>query len=99
MTREHWNQMEQLLEDARADVDEIAEEVPRNITVLGLVSNLRQYLDTMYTICEEDYCDDSTDGLPHGYEEVWPMLPDGNSLSVDDMNRLKEHIEAWKEGK
>lgn len=98
MTREHWHQMEQLLEDARTDVDDIAEEVPRNITVLSLVSNLRQYLDTMYTVCEEDYCDDSTDDLPFGYEEIWPMLPDGNGLSVGDMNRLKEHIEAWKRG-
>lgn len=97
MTREHWHQMEQLLEDARADVDEIAEEVLDKGRFL--VDNLRQYLDTMYTVCEEDYCDDSTDDLPHGYEEIWPMLPDGNNLSVGDMNRLKEHIEAWKQGK
>lgn len=98
MTREHWHQMEQLLEDARADIDEIAETVPRNDTVRAMVSNLRQYLDTMYTVCEEDYCTDSTDDLPHGYEDVWPMLPDGNDLSVGDMDRLKEHIEAWKRG-
>lgn len=94
MTREHWHQMEQLLEDTRTDVDEIAEEVPHNNTVKAMVSNIRQYLDSMYCVCEEDYCDD----LPYGYEEVWPMLPDGNSLSVGDMNRLKEHIEAWKRG-
>lgn len=98
MTREHWDQMEQLLEDAQSDIDEIAETVPCNNTVEALVSNLRQYLDTMYTVCEEDYCDDSIDDLQHGYEEVWPMLPNGNNLSVDDMNRLKEHIEAWKRG-
>ena len=98
MTREHWHQMERLLEDARADIDEIAETVPRNNTVKAMVSNIRGYLDTMYTVCEEDYCDDSTDDLPHGYEDVWPMLPNGNDLSVGDMNRLKEHIEAWKRG-
>jgi hypothetical protein len=87
--------MEQLLEDARTDIDAIADidEIAET-----MVSNIRQYLDTMYTVCEEDYCDDSTDDLPHGYEEVWPMLPDGNGLSVGDMNRLKEHIEAWKRG-
>lgn len=89
--------MEQLLEDAQADIDEIAETVPRNNTVKALVSNLRQYLDTMYTVCEEDYCDDSIDDLLQ-YEEVWPILPDGDNLSVGDMNRLKEHIEAWKRG-
>lgn len=99
MTRDHWHQMEQLLEDTTMDLNEIADTVPRNDTVVAMVSNIRQYLDTMYTVCEEDYCDDSTDDLPHGYEEVWPMLPDGNKLSVGDMNRLKEHIEAWKEGK
>ena len=93
MTREHWHQMEQLLEDTRADVDESADTIDET-----LVSNLRQYLDTMYTVCEEDYCDDSTDDLPHGYEDVWPMLPNDNDLSVGDMDRLKEHIEAWKRG-
>ena len=99
MTREHWHQMEQLLEDAMTDINEIAETVPRNNTVKAMVSNIRQYLDTMYTVCEEDYCDDSTDERPRGYEEVWPILPDGNTLSVGDMDRLKEHIEAWKQGK
>lgn len=93
MTREHWHKIEQLLEDARADIDESTDTIDET-----LVSNIRQYLDTMYTVCEEDYCDDSTDKLPHGYEEVWPMLPNGNGLSVGDMNRLKEHIEAWKRG-
>ena len=98
MTKEHWHQIEQLLEDAMEDVNEIAKTVPRNDTVRALVSNLRGYLDTMYTVCEEDYCDDSTDDLPHGYEDVWPMLPNDNDLSVGDMDRLKEHIEAWKRG-
>jgi hypothetical protein len=42
MTREHWHDMEHLLEDVREDIDEIAEEVPRNITGLSLVSNIRQ---------------------------------------------------------
>lgn len=98
MTREHWRQIQQFLEDTKADVDEIADTV-HNGTVRAMVSNIRQYLDSMYTVCETDYCDDSTDELPHGYEEVWPMLPDGNGLSVGEMNRLKEHLEAWKEGK
>lgn len=98
MTRDNWHQMEELLEDANADVNEIVETVPRNDTVRVLVSNIREYLDSMYSVCEKDYCDDSTDDLPHGYEEVWLMLPDGNGLSVGDMNRLKEHIEAWKRG-
>jgi hypothetical protein len=93
MTREHWHEMKQLLEDARTDIDEIADTVHRSGTQ-ALVSNIRQYLDDMYTICERD----CTDDLPQGYEEVWPMLPDGDGLSVGDMNRLKEHIEAWKRG-
>lgn len=96
MTEEHWKQMERLLEDALTDFDKIADAVELNDE--ALVFNIRQYLDTMYAVCENDYCDDSTDDLPFGYEEIWPMLPDGNSLSVGDMNRLKEHIEAWKRG-
>lgn len=99
MTREHWHQIEALLEDAATDIGEIAEIAPHNNTVRALVSNIRQHLDSIYNVCEADYCDDSTDELPRGYEEVWPMLPDGNTLSVGDMNRLKEHIQAWKEGR
>lgn len=95
MTREHWRQIQLLLEDATTDISEIE---PRNNTVRALVSNIRQYLDSIYTVCEADYCDDSTDELPHGYEEIWPMLPDGNKLSAGDIIRLKEHIEAWKRG-
>lgn len=98
MTREHWHDMERLLEYVRTDIDEIAETVPRNDTVRASVSNIRKYLDMIYAVCKVDYRDDSTDKLPHGYEDVWPMLPDGNTLSVGDMNRLKEHIEAWKQG-
>lgn len=94
MTREHWHQMEQLLEDAMTDINEIADTVPRNRNVMAMVSNIRGYLDTMYAVCEN-----STDNIPQGYEEVWSMLPDGNGLSVGDMNRPKEHIEAWKQGK
>ena len=99
MTKDNWHQMEQLLEDTQMDINEIAETVPRNRTVMAMVSNIRGYIDAMYTVCEADYCDASTDGLPHGYEEVWPMLPDGNKLSAGDIIRLKEHIEAWKEGR
>ena len=97
MTREHWKQVEQLLEDAMEDVNEIADTVHKSDTQ-ALVSNIRSYLEMMYIMCENDYCDDSTDDLPFGYEEIWSMLPDGNGLSVGDMNRLKEHIEAWKRG-
>ena len=98
MTRDNWRQMQVLLEDARENIDTIAETAPRTSILRDMVSNIRQYLDSMYTVCEKDYCDDSTDELPHGYEEVWPMLPNGNALSVGDMDRLKEHIEAWKRG-
>lgn len=99
MTKDNWHRMEQLLEDTTMDINEIADTVPRNDTVRAMVSNIRQYLDTMYTVCEGDYCDDSTDDLPHGYEEIWDMLPDGNKLSAGDIIRLKDHIEAWKEGR
>lgn len=99
MTKEHWEQIQQLVEDIEYSTTTIAEEC--NIDGIGRseLKNIDNYADTIYGICEEDYCDDSTDELPHGYEEIWPMLPDGHSLSVGDMNRLKEHIQAWKEGR
>lgn len=98
MTNKHWHRMKELLKDTREDIDQIAQTFPYNGFAIVMASNIRGYLDEMYTVCEDDYCNDSTDDLPYGYEEIWPMLPDGNDLSVGDMNRLKEHIEAWKRG-
>lgn len=98
MTTEHWDNIQDILEDINSDIETIAETVPRNDTVRAMVSNIYQYTNTLYSVCEDDYCNDSTDDLPHGYEEIWPMLPNGNNLSVGDMNRLKAYIEAWLRG-
>lgn len=93
MTKEHLAQIESLCEDIESECKDLLTSSEVEIAV----NNIRAYKDDIYNVCESDYCDDSTDDLPHGYEEIWPMLPDGNSLSVGDMNRLKEHIQAWKE--
>lgn len=93
MTKEHWERIQMLCEDIMSELNDM------NISTMETAAdNISSYVDAIYCACEHDYCDDSTKNLPHGYEEIWPMLPDGNSLSVGDMNRLKEHIQAWKEG-
>jgi hypothetical protein len=95
MTKEHWTRIEMLCEDIEFECQDLLD----SGDVGTAVNNLRSYNDDIYSVCESDYCDHSKDDLPHGYEEIWPMLPEGNSLSVGDMNRLKEHIQAWKEGR
>ena len=91
MTKEHWRQVQMLLEDIESEF-----EYMDSNDIKTVVDNIRSYANSIYCVCEDDYCD--ANDWPVGYEEIFPMLPDGNSLSVGDMNRLKEHIQAWKEG-
>lgn len=95
MTNDNWHKIQMYCEGIESECQDLLDSGEIEIAV----SNIRTCKDDIYSVCESDYCDDSTDDLPHGYEEVWPMLPDGNELSVGDMNRLKEHIQAWKEGR
>lgn len=94
MTKEHWDIVQSELENINCE----CEDIRNGGNIKACLTNIGYSVDAIYAACEEDYCDDSTDELPHGYEEIWPMLPDGNTLSVGDMNRLKDHIEAWKRG-
>lgn len=94
MTKEHWDIVQSELENIKCECNDIKD----GGNIKDCITNICYSMDAIYVACEEDYCDDSTDELPHGYEEIWPMFPDGNMLSVGDMNRLKEHIEAWKRG-
>lgn len=95
MTKDNWRKIEMLCEDIESECKDLL----YSGDIGTAVNNIRAYNDAIYSTCESDYCDDSTDDLPHGYEEIWDMLPDGNKLSAGDIIRLKEHIEAWKEGR
>ena len=95
MTKDNWLKIQMLCEGIESECQDLLDSGEIELAV----SNLRTCKDDIYCVCEGDYCDDSTDDLPHGYEEIWDMLPDGNKLSAGDIIRLKEHIEAWKEGR
>ena len=95
MTKDNWRKIEMYCEGLESECQDLLDSGDVEVAV----NNIRTLKDDIYCVCEEDYCDDSTDDLPHGYEEIWGMLPDGNKLSAGDIIRLKEHIEAWKEGR
>ena len=95
MTKDNWLKIQMYCEGLESECQDLLD----SGDIGTAVNNIRALKDDIYCVCESDYCDDSTDDLPHDYEELWPMLPDVNKLSVGDMNRLKEHIEAWKEGR
>lgn len=99
MKRKNWEQIEILLDDIVAELDSFTEAVPVKYhnNVHSCTRGIRQLVDSIYGICESDYCDSSDIELT-GYDEMLEMLPDGSNLSLGDMQRLINHIEQWKRG-
>lgn len=98
MIKERWHNIEMCYEDIKGYCNDILKSSMRRDELKEIVNAIKSVNDTIYTVCETDYCDRSFD-IPAGYDEILEMLPDGSGLSVEEMDRLKAHIEDWKRGK
>ena len=107
MTEQNWELVQGSLESLNESVSMIEEHLTEiksfrlGKRVLELVSaieseceNVKTYSDAVYNDCESDYCDEES--MPSGYDEVLDLLPDGDKLSVAEMQSLIEHINQWK---
>lgn len=98
MIKEHWRNIEMCYESIEGYCNDILERSMRRNELTEIVNDIKSVNDTIYTVCEADYCGHSS-SIPDGYDEILKMLPDGSGLSIEEMNRLKTHIEDWKRGK
>ena len=98
MIKEHWRNIEMCYDDINGYCNDILETRMRRAELVAIVNAIKCVNDTIYTVCEADYCSYSSD-VASGYSEILEMLPDGNGLSIEEMDRLKAHIEDWKRGK
>lgn len=99
MKRENWDRAQMILEDIVSELEAIESAIPAQYydSITTNLGNIQIYADSMYSLCEDDYCD-SRDIELTGYDEMLGMLPDGSNLSLYDMQRLIDHIEQWKKG-
>ena len=58
--------------------------------------NIKCYTDNIYNTCESDYCNACSDAPSGYYEDIFKLLPDGDKLSLSEMQSLVERINNWK---
>ena len=97
MTEERWDNIQMCYEDIKEYCDDILDRRMCRSELENIISAIEKVNDHIYNICESDYSDCSFD-MPAGYDDILEMLPDGSNLSVEEMDRLKAHIESWKRG-
>ena len=100
MTKEHWHSVQSMLENIVSELDSFEEAVPTKYrhNVRACTEEVHSLVDAIYSVCEEDYCDECDRPELNGYAEVIALLPPGNTLSLEEIQRLITHIENWKRG-
>ena len=100
MTKDHWHSVESMLEDIVSELDSFEEAVPTKYhdNVRACTDEVHILADAIYSVCEEDYCDERDRPELCGYDEVITLLPPDNTLSLEEIQRLITHIENWKRG-
>lgn len=93
MKEENWNRIETYLEGINMDLNDLRD---GEIEVLVAVSNIRGFVEDIYTVCEDDYCDSTDETLSPQYDEVVTLFPDAN-LSLGELLSLKETIQKWRD--
>lgn len=108
MKKDNWSDVEcqtEAINESVAVIEESVAEI-RSLRVgnrlLQLLVNIKNECenikygnDRIYTTCESDYCDTCAD-VPSGYDSIFELLPDGDKLSVNEMQSLMEHINKWR---
>lgn len=109
MTKDCWLKIESLCEDLKNSVEKCREDLQEIrgmklgtrlgnllLDIDAEIDNINVAQESVYTTCEEDYCDTHSDFDFEKYEEVIALLPDGSKLSMGEVDSLVEHVKAWK---
>jgi hypothetical protein len=93
MKKENWDRVKSYLEGINMVLNDLEQGEP--MTAMA-ISDIRCFVNDLYTVCEDDYCDSSDEELPPEYEEIIAVLPD-TKLSLGEMLSLKETIQKWRD--
>lgn len=93
MKRENWSRVESYLDDIATTLNGLDNS---DIEVPEAVSDIRNYAEDIYTICEDDYYNSADEDICAEYDEIIAILPD-TKLSLAEILSLKETIQKWRD--
>jgi ferredoxin len=93
MKKENWDHIEAYVEDIHLTLDDLEQ---GEITEALAISDIRDSVNDLYTVCENDYCDSCDVNVSPEYKEIIAILPD-TKLSLSEMLSLKETIQRWRD--
>lgn len=111
MKKENWSDVECQTEAINESLTVIEEAVAEASVRVGRVGkrlsqllinikneceNIKCNNNRIYSTCESDYCNACSDAPSGYYEDIFRLLPDGDKLSLSEMQSLVEHINNWK---
>lgn len=107
MTTDNWNNVESSLDELKSEIYGAKEElatldeiklgrIVQDVlnTVYNALSNIEQYADSIYSICEDDYCDSKDEPIkeiPAGILEVLP-----SNVTLGQAIDLTDTIKDWR---
>ena len=107
MTKDNWLNVESYLDDIKSDIDEAKEtlssldeiKLGRLVqdaldTVHSSLSNIEQYADSIYTTCEDDYCNSENEHINEIPAEVLEVLP--SNITLGQAIDLADTIKEWR---
>ena len=107
MTQDNWNSVESCLDDIKSEIDGAKEElssldevrlgrIVQDVlnTVYNALSNTEQYADSIYSTCEDDYCNTEDEPVKEIPEELLEVLP--SNITLGQAIDLADTIKEWR---
>lgn len=107
MTTDNWNSVESSLDELKSEIDGAREElssldevrlgrIVQDVlnTVYNALSNIEQYADSVYSTCEDDYCDTEDEPDKEIPEEILEVLP--SNVTLGQVIDLVDTIKDWR---
>ena len=108
MTKDNWHGVESSLDDIKSEIDETKEalasldevrlgHIVQDVlnTVYNALSNIEQFADTIYSTCEDDYCDSENEPIKEIPAEILEVLP-SNNITLGQAIDLADTIREWR---
>lgn len=107
MTNDNWNEVQSSLDDIKSEIDGAKEElssldeirlghIVQDVlnTVYNALSNIEQFADTIYSTCEDDYCDSENEPTKEIPVEILEVLP--SNVTLGQVIDLADTIKEWR---